>query len=104
MAVDPEKWWRPPPELAELVESSRRGFRAQFGSFEDAISGYAIGTSEDGEYLAFQFVRPDGSIHRFAIRSQWVPQFVTELAGAADDMNQRRVAAALTKVEPKGEA
>lgn len=92
-------------EFADRVERNRRHFKIQFGNFEEAeIETYWLGTSEDGAYLAFQFGRPDGSTHRFAMPSEWVQQFVYELAGATDDMNQRRVAAALIKVEPKGKA
>ncbi|TPL75120.1 hypothetical protein [Mesorhizobium sp. B2-3-15] len=99
------KSWPVPPEYAALVGDSRKGFRAQFGSFDEAqISAYALGTSEDGGHLAFQFIMPDGSVHRFTLRSEWVPQFVIELAGATDDMNERRVAAALVAAEPKGQA
>lgn len=95
----------PPPELADLIEGSRRGFRAQFGSFVEAlVSAYAVGTSEDGSHLAFQFVMPDGSVHRFTLRAEWVPQFVIELAGATDDMNERRVAAAMRAMPTKGQA
>lgn len=101
----PEKWWKPPPELAEVVEASRRGFRAQFGDFGEAqISAYALGTSEDGEFLAFQFQRPDGSVHRFTLSASMLPQFITELAGATDDMNVRRIATALVAAEPRGQA
>ncbi|TPJ46846.1 hypothetical protein [Mesorhizobium sp. B2-7-1] len=95
----------PPPELAEIIEASRKGFRAQFGSFDEAlVSGYALGTSEDGGRLGFQIVMPDGSVHRFALRADWVPQFIIELAGATDDMNQHRLAAGLAAAEPRGQA
>lgn len=95
----------PPPELADLIEASRNGFRAQFGNFDEAlVSGYALGTSEDGSHLAFQFAMPDGSVHRFTLRAEWVPQFIVELAGATDDMNSRRLAASLAAAEPKGQA
>ncbi|MGX5800243.1 hypothetical protein ACWGS9_03270 [Bradyrhizobium sp. Arg314] len=96
---------RPPPELADLVEASRKGFRAQFGSFQDAqVSAYALGASEDGAWLAFRFIMPDGSDHRFTLRAEWVPQFVVELAGATDDMNERRVATAMKAMPRKGQA
>ncbi|WP_434723108.1 hypothetical protein [Mesorhizobium sp. RIZ17] len=95
---------RPPPELEALVEASRRGFRSQFGSFDAALSAYALGTSEDGEYLAFQFQRPDGSVHRFTLSAPMLPQFITELAGATDDMNARRIATALVAAETRGQA
>ncbi|MGX5830339.1 hypothetical protein [Mesorhizobium sp. 43Arga] len=96
---------KPPPEFAALVEGSRNGFRAQFGSFQDAqISAYAIGASADGSHLAFQFIMPDGSVHRFTLRAEWVPQLAIEVAGATDDMNERRVAAALATAEMKGHA
>lgn len=95
---------KPPPELEAIVEASRRGFRAQFGSFSAALSAYALGTSEDGEYLAFQFQRPDGSVHRFTLTASMLPQFIVELAGATDDMNVRRIATALVAAEPRGQA
>ncbi|UVK47570.1 hypothetical protein BPNPMPFG_003357 [Mesorhizobium sp. AR07] len=88
-----------------MVERNQREFKAQFGSFEDAeIDIFWLGTSENGKFLAFQFYRPEGSIHRFALPSSRVSQFVTQLAGTTDEMNDRQVAAALAKAEPKGQA
>ncbi|TGP50419.1 hypothetical protein EN873_24960 [bacterium M00.F.Ca.ET.230.01.1.1] len=105
MAVDSDKWWKAPPEFAQMVERNRADFKAQFGSFEDAeIRSYWLGTSEDGAWLAFQFVMPDGSVHKFTFRTDWVPQFITQLAGATDEMNDRRLAVGLAAAEPKGEA
>lgn len=105
MVDKPEKWWKAPPEFTHLVERNRNDFKAQFGSFEDAlVESYWLGTSEDGRYLAFQFGRPDGTIHRFAMPSPWVPQFVTQLAGSTDEMGERQLAMALTVAEAKGQA
>jgi hypothetical protein len=87
------------------VERNRQEFKAQFGSFEEvAFDHYWLGTSEDGAYLAFQFQRPDGSIHRFALPNQLVRQFFTEFAGSSDEMGERQVAAALAAVPAKGQA
>ncbi|OHV87915.1 hypothetical protein [Mesorhizobium sp. ORS 3428] len=105
MADSTEKWWKAPPEFADQVERNRADFKAQFGSFEGAeIRSYWLGTSEDGAWLAFQFHMPDGSVHKFTLRADWVPQFVTQLAGATDEMNERRIATALVAAEPQGEA
>src|SRR5258708_282335 len=103
--VDNVKWWEAPPELAHLVERNREAFKAQFESFDDvAIDRYWLGTSEDGKYLAFQFYRPDGSIHRFTMPDAWVQQFVTEVAGAIDEMGELQLATAFAKAETKGQA
>jgi hypothetical protein len=101
----PEKWWKAPPEFTDMVERNREAFKAQFGSFEDAvIERYWLGTSEDGRFLAFQFHRPDGTIHRFAMPGHWAHQFVTEIAAATDEMGGRQLAVALTAVPAKGQA
>ncbi|BAV45841.1 Uncharacterized protein MLTONO_0938 [Mesorhizobium loti] len=100
-----DKFWEAPPELAPMVEQNRNAFKAQFGSFEEvAFDRYWLGTSEDGAYLAFQFHRPDGSIHRFALPNHMVRQFFIEFAGSSDEMGERQLAAAFAKVEPKGQA
>ncbi|TGP27361.1 hypothetical protein EN875_034030 [Mesorhizobium sp. M2D.F.Ca.ET.232.01.1.1] len=97
--------WKAPPEFAEMVERNRAAFKGQFGSFDDAlIDRYWLGTSEDGSCVAFQFYRPDGTIHRFALPPEMVPQFVIEFAGATDEMNDRRLAVGLAAAQPKGEA
>lgn len=91
----PEKWWKAPPEFAENVERNRKEFKSQFGSFEAvAFDAYWLGTSEDGQYLAFQFHRPDGTIHRFALPWQMVDQFFTDIAGSIDEMGERQFARA----------
>jgi hypothetical protein len=100
-----DKWWKMPAEFAPMVEQNRSAFKAQFGSFEAvAIDTYWLGTSEDGAYLAFQFHRPDGSIHRFALPNHLVRKFFIEFAGSSDEMGERQVAAAFAKAEPKGQA
>ncbi|GLQ78086.1 hypothetical protein GCM10007881_16020 [Mesorhizobium huakuii] len=100
-----EKWWKAPPEFEHLVEQNRANFKAQFGSFPDAlIKRYWLGTSDDGAYLAFQFYRPDGTIQRFTMCREWVSDFVIQLAGATDDMNERALAAGLAAVPAKGQA
>lgn len=97
--------WNAPPEVAAMVERNRADFKAQFGDFRAAeVNTYWLGTSEDGAWLAFQFHRPDGSIHRFAMSSQRVEQFIIELAGATDEMNARRLAAAMRAMPTKGQA
>ncbi|MEI9403561.1 hypothetical protein [Mesorhizobium argentiipisi] len=89
----PGKWWKSPPELAPVVEKNRAEFKAQFGSFEDVeFVSYWLGTSEDGKYLAFQFHRPDGSIHRFALPGHRVELFFTDLAASIDEMGERQLA------------
>ncbi len=105
MADKIEKWWKAPPEFAQAVEQNRANFKAQFGSFEDVlIKLYWLGTSDDGAYLAFQFHRPDGSIHRFTMCREWVSDFVIQFAGATDDMNERALAAGVAVVPAKGQA
>ncbi|MGX9148353.1 hypothetical protein [Mesorhizobium sp. 128a] len=95
----------PPPELAKQVERNREAFKAQFGAFEEAvIDRYWLGTSEDGAWLAFQFHRPDGTVQRFTLRAEWVLHFITELAGASDEMNERRLLAGLASAAPVGQA
>ncbi|TGS95273.1 hypothetical protein EN814_16350 [Mesorhizobium sp. M2D.F.Ca.ET.171.01.1.1] len=97
--------WKAPPEFAEMVERNRADFKAQFGSFAEAeIDRYWLGTPEDGNHLAFQFYRPDGTVHRFALPASMLPQFIIELAGASDEMNTRRLAIGLAAAQPKGEA
>ncbi|MER8845946.1 hypothetical protein [Mesorhizobium australicum] len=106
MVDNPDKWWKAPPEFAHLVEQNRADFKAQFGSFPDAlIKRYWLGTSDDGKYLAFQFHLPDGTIQRFTMCREWVSDFVIQFAGATDDMNERAaLAAGLATAEPKGQA
>ncbi|WP_181176668.1 hypothetical protein [Mesorhizobium sp. B1-1-9] len=88
-----------------MVEENRSAFKRQFGSFEEAaFDCFWLGTSEDGAYLAFQFYRPDGSIHRFALPASRVQRFFTEFAGSSDEMGERQIAAAFAKAEPKGQA
>jgi len=100
-----EKFWKAPPEFAPMVEQNRSAFKAQFGSFEEvAFDRYWLGTSEDGAYLAFQFQRPDGSVHRFALPNEMVQQFFIEFAGASDEMGDRHLATIFAKVQPKGQA
>ncbi|RWH32216.1 hypothetical protein [Mesorhizobium sp.] len=101
MTEKPEAWWRPPPEHEGRTEQNRLKFKAQFGSFEAVeFDSYWIGTSMDGKYLAFQFHRPDGSIHRFALPDTMAQQFLTEIMGTIEEMGKRQLVA----VEIKGEA
>ena len=102
MTEKPEAWWRPTtPEEAADLEKNQAEFKAQFGSFEAVEFGkYWLGASQDGQYLAFQFHRPDGSIHRFALHWQMVDVFWTQLAVAIDEMGQRQFALK----EPEGAA
>jgi len=97
----PPKWWKAPPELADVVEKNRAEFKHQFGSFEDVeFVSYWLGTSEDGKYLAFQFYRADGSIHRFALPGRRVELFFTDLAASIDEMGARQLAT----TKPRGAA
>jgi len=99
------KWWKAPPEFTDLVERNREASKPQFGSFEEvAFHRYWLGCSEDGAYLAFQFHRPDGSIHRFALPNELVRQFFIEFAGSSDEIGERHLAAAFAKVPAKGQA
>lgn len=90
MTDKPEAWWRAPPEHVERVEKNRRDFMEQFGDFASQVAdGYWLGCSPDGQYFGFQFNRPDGSVHRFALACGDMQQFFTEIAGALDYMGQR---------------
>ncbi|RJT26620.1 hypothetical protein D3227_37135 [Mesorhizobium waimense] len=101
MSEKPEAWWRAPPEHAERVERNRQEFMAKFGDFEAAASdGFWLGSSPDGQHLALQFTRPDGSVERIAIYWENVDAFFTELAGAIEYMGKRQLA----HVEAKGAA
>ncbi|MER9622695.1 hypothetical protein NKI98_14855 [Mesorhizobium sp. M0222] len=92
--TDKLAWWRPPPEHEGRAEQNRLKFKAQFGSFEAVeFDSYWLGTSMDGKHLAFQFQRPDGSTHRFALSDQMVEQFFAELAGSIEEMGQRQLSA-----------
>ncbi|RUU11026.1 hypothetical protein EOD23_11560 [Mesorhizobium sp. USDA-HM6] len=99
--TDKLAWWRPPPEYEGMAAQNRLKFKAQFGSFEAVeFDSFWIGTSMDGKYLAFQFHRPDGSIHRFALPGRMVEQFFTEISGSIEEMGQRQFAA----IQIKGKA
>ncbi|ESX71161.1 hypothetical protein NKI89_07145 [Mesorhizobium sp. M0309] len=92
--TDELAWWRPPPEHEGRAEQNRLKFKAQFGSFEAVeFDSYWLGTSMDGKHLAFQFQRPDGSTHKFALSDQMVEQFFAELAGSIEEMGQRQLSA-----------
>ncbi|SIT52644.1 conserved hypothetical protein [Mesorhizobium prunaredense] len=91
----PEKWWVPPPEFESQAEQNRLDFKEQFGSFEAAeCSGFWVGTSMDGQWLAFHFDRPDGSVVRIALPD--AQQFLTEVMGTLDEMVKRQLGQAET--------
>ncbi|MBZ9927761.1 hypothetical protein FJW04_21935 [Mesorhizobium sp. B2-7-3] len=97
----PERWWAPPAEHVARVEQNRQDFMKQFGDFEAAAcDGFWLGSSPDGQYLALQFDRPDGTIERIAIHWQNVDSFFTELAGAIEYVGTRQLA----NVKPGGSA